>query len=95
MIGAASIVILTVGEEQEQAAGQIVLLCIGQQILTGLNNNDITIVEFLHFEIDTGTCNYFLKAFKIINCTECVTIFYINLMFYIIDIHMRRQVAHN
>ena len=83
MIGAASIVILTVGEEQEQAAGQIVLLCIGQQILTGHNNNNIRIVEFLHFEIDTGICNYFLKAFKMINCTECVTI-YINLMFYII-----------
>ena len=76
-MGAASIVILTVGEEQEQAAGQIVLLCIGQQILTGHNNNNIRIVEFLHFEIDTGICNYFLKAFKIINCTECVTI-YIN-----------------
>ena len=46
-----------VGEEQleqEQAAGQIVLLCIGQQILTGHKNNNISIVEFLHFDIDTG-----------------------------------------
>ena len=49
---------IMVGEEQEQAAGQIVLLCIGQQILTGHNNNNIRIVEFLHFEIDTGICNY-------------------------------------
>ena len=81
VMGADNIVILMVGEEQleqEQAAGQIVLLCIGQQILTGHKNNNISIVEFLHFDIDTGILNNFLEAFKIINCTGCITV-YINL----------------